>query len=127
MVELLVLAGAVILALMVIGFVFKVVGIVIMIGSWMAAGYLAARLVRGESYGPLQDTALGFVGAIVGGIVLGIVGLSQMGNMWLVGEVIAGVVGAVILIHAIRLVNDKKGCAGEATPKVKIKSGLETS
>ena len=99
MVELLMLAGAVIVVMMVVGFVLKLVTLAILIGSWMAAGYLAGQLMRGESYGFVGDTALGFVGAIVGSIVLGIFGLGYLGHIWLIGHVIASMIGAVIILY----------------------------
>jgi len=78
-------------------------GIVFTILSWMFAGYLAGRLLRGRGYGPVGDTALGLAGGIVGSIVLRIIGLSAGSNFWIVGGIIAGVVGAVVLVFAIRI------------------------
>ena len=98
MVELLILAGVVIVVMMIVGFVLKLVTLALLIGSWMAAGYLAGQLMRGESYGFVGDTALGFVGAIVGSLVLGIFGLGYLGHLWLIGHVIASTVGAVIIL-----------------------------
>ena len=118
MVQLLVLGGAIIAGIIVISLVVKLVGLAIMIGTWMLAGHLAAKLVRGESYGLLGDTALGFAGGIIGSIVLSLVGLGSLGHAWLIGGVIAGVVGAVIIVYFIERKNDK---AGEPSSNVKIK------
>lgn len=118
MVQLLVLGGAIIAGIIVISLVVKLVGLAIMIGTWMLAGHLAAKLVRGESYGLLGDTALGFAGGIIGSIVLSLVGLGSLGHAWLIGGVIAGVVGAVIIVYFLERRNDK---ASEPSSNVKIK------
>jgi len=118
MVELLVLGGAIIAGIIVISLVVKLVGLAIMIGTWMLAGHLAAKLVRGESYGLLGDTALGFGGGIVGGIILSLLGLGSLSHAWLVGGVIAGVVGAVIIVYFIERKTNK---AAESSSNIKIK------
>ena len=115
--QLLIVAGAVILGVLIVSTVIKVFGLVIMIGLWMLAGYLAAKLVRGQNYGPLGDTALGFCGAIVGSIIMGLVGLGGLSGIWLVGTVIAGVVGGVIILYAMQLNNEHKD---KPAPKTKV-------
>ena len=107
MVELVVLAGLVIVAVIVLSFVLKVAGIVIAIATWMCAGYLAGQLIRGRSFGPIGDTALGLVGGIVGSLVLRLFNLGGVTNIIVVGNIIAGVVGAVVLIYAVRFFHNK--------------------
>lgn len=114
MVQLLMLGGAVIAGIIVIGIVAKLVGIVIMLAIWMLAGHVGAKLVRGESYGMIGDTALGFGGGILGGVVLAIVG---MGTSGLIGGLLGGVVGAMIIVWFLER---KKGNSGASSNNVKI-------
>ena len=102
----------------------KIVGIAIVIATWMLAGHLAAKLVRGQDYGFVGNTALGFVGGVVGSLVLGLFGLGHMGNLWLIGGLVAGVVGAVILLYAMQFFSDQDGCCKsepDADMDVKVK------
>lgn len=80
------------------------VGLIIPVLLWMVAGMLAGRLLRGRGYGPVGDVLLGLAGGIIGSIVLGVLGLGGIGNVWLVGNVIVGVIGAVLLVWGIRFV-----------------------
>lgn len=111
MVQLLVLGGLAIVVLLFIGFVFKIMNLVVLVGSWILAGYIAGQVVRGKGYGPIGDAALGLTGGLVGIIVLSLVGLGGIGGLWLVGKIIAGAIGAVILIYAVRFLGGKKDFA----------------
>jgi uncharacterized membrane protein YeaQ/YmgE (transglycosylase-associated protein family) len=82
-------------------------GLIIPVIFWMLAGMFTGRLLRGRGYGPVGDVALGLVGGIVGSIVLGAVGLGGIGNIWIAGNIIVGVIGAVILVTVIRAIGDK--------------------
>ncbi|MBZ0296614.1 MAG: GlsB/YeaQ/YmgE family stress response membrane protein [Anaerolineae bacterium] len=82
------------------------VGLIIPVLLWMVAGMLAGRLLRGRGYGPVGDVVLGLVGGIVGSIILGALGLGGIGQLWLVGNVVVGVVGAVLLVWGIRFVGN---------------------
>lgn len=73
---------------------------------WMLAGMFAGRLLRGRGYGPVGDIALGLAGGIVGNILLRIIGLGGIGHIWLVGNIIVGVIGAVIVVWLIRTIAD---------------------
>ncbi len=81
-------------------------GLLIPMLFWMLAGMFAGRLLRGRGYGPVGDIALGLAGGIVGNIVLRVVGLGGIGHIWLVGNIIVGVIGAVIVVWLIRTVAD---------------------
>lgn len=111
MVQLIALGGLAILAVLVIGFVLNIFNIVVMVGSWIVAGYLAGQVVRGKGYGPLGDAALGLTGGIIGIIVLSLVGLGSISGLWIVGKIIAGAIGAIILIYGVRFVGGKKDFA----------------
>lgn len=63
-------------------------------------GYLAGKVIRGKGYGPFGDLLLGFGGGIIGTIVFNILGVGAGG---LIGGILAGVVGAVILVYGVRM------------------------
>jgi len=109
MLELIILIGLIIIAVVVVNTVMKVVSIFIMIATWMLAGYLARKIIGGKGKSnPIVDAALGVAGGIIGSIILRVIGLSGVGEIWLVGGVIVGTIGAIILIYAIRVFSDNK-------------------
>jgi uncharacterized membrane protein YeaQ/YmgE (transglycosylase-associated protein family) len=66
-----------------------------------AAGYLAQRIMGGQSPGGLLgDLVLGILGAIVGGYGLSLLGIA--GNGGLVSTFIVALVGALALIWIVR-------------------------
>jgi len=63
------------------------------------AGWLAGRLMKGGGYGLFINILLGLLGGFVGDLVFGLLGLRTTN---LVGNLLAAVVGAVLLIHLAR-------------------------
>jgi uncharacterized membrane protein YeaQ/YmgE (transglycosylase-associated protein family) len=63
------------------------------------AGFLAGKIMRGKGYGVLIDLVLGLVGAILGGLVFGLLGLHGYG---VVGQLVIATAGAVMLIWLVR-------------------------
>jgi uncharacterized membrane protein YeaQ/YmgE (transglycosylase-associated protein family) len=66
----------------------------------LVAGWLAGLIMKGSGYGVVGDIVVGIIGAMIGGHVLGWVGIAAYG---LIGSIFSAVVGAIILIFAIRL------------------------
>ncbi len=64
-----------------------------------AAGWLAGKLMKGDGYGLLVNILLGLVGGFVGDLVFGLLGLRTTN---LIGNLVAAVVGAVLLIYLAR-------------------------
>ncbi|NEX16851.1 MAG: GlsB/YeaQ/YmgE family stress response membrane protein [Halochromatium sp.] len=64
------------------------------------AGWLAGVLMKGGGFGLLIDIVLGIVGAVVGGFLFGLLGISANG---LIGSIITATVGAVVLLLVVRL------------------------
>lgn len=64
------------------------------------AGWLAARLVRGERLGLWGNMGVGVVGAVLGGLLLGRMGVQLIGPL---GQFVTALLGAVILLWAARL------------------------
>ncbi len=70
----------------------------------LAAGYLAALIMKGKSYGLLGNLIVGVVGALLGGEVFGLLGIGGGG---LLGALFTATVGAILLIVILRAVKDK--------------------
>jgi uncharacterized membrane protein YeaQ/YmgE (transglycosylase-associated protein family) len=73
--------------------------ILIWIISGIVAGWLTGMLVRGRGFGLVGDLIIGLLGAVIGGWVFGLLGIATTG--W-VGEIVAAVVGGVVLVAAVR-------------------------
>ena len=66
-----------------------------------AAGYLAQRIMGGQSPGGLLgDLVLGILGAIVGGYGLSLIGIT--GNGGIIATFVVALVGALFLIWVVR-------------------------
>lgn len=70
----------------------------------LAAGYLAALIMKGRSYGLAGNLIVGVIGAVVGGEVFGLLGI---GSSNLIGALILATLGAMGLIAALRYMKDK--------------------
>jgi len=68
------------------------------------AGWLAEQLMKSDM-GLVMNIVLGIVGAAVASWLFGLIGIS-FGPGW-VGYLIAGFIGAVILIFAVRMVRQR--------------------
>ncbi|QXD22593.1 GlsB/YeaQ/YmgE family stress response membrane protein [Opitutia bacterium ISCC 51] len=70
------------------------------------AGWLAGQLTKGGGFGIIKNIILGIVGAVVGGCLFGLIGIS-IGGEW-IGPIITASVGALVLIFVVGLVTKKK-------------------
>jgi uncharacterized membrane protein YeaQ/YmgE (transglycosylase-associated protein family) len=68
----------------------------------LAAGWLAGQITKGKSFGLVNDLIVGVVGAFLGGILFGIIGL---GATNLIGSLLTATVGAVVFLYLVRLIN----------------------
>ena len=75
------------------------IGFILWIAVGGVAGYIAERIMK-EDHPIWINIALGIAGSFVANLVLGLLGYSGGGNY--VGQLITGVIGAVILILAYR-------------------------
>jgi uncharacterized membrane protein YeaQ/YmgE (transglycosylase-associated protein family) len=66
----------------------------------LIAGFLAGKVMKGGGYGVLMDIVLGMLGAIVGGWLFGMLGISAGG---LIGGILVAFIGAVVLIWLTRM------------------------
>lgn len=67
----------------------------------LAAGWLASRIMRGDSLGLIGDLIVGVVGALLGGWLFNLLGISLGG---LFGSLVTALVGAMVLLYLLRLI-----------------------
>lgn len=68
----------------------------------IAAGWLAGQLMKGGGFGLVGDLIVGVIGALLGGFLFSLFGLSANG---LLGSLVTATVGAMALIALLRVVN----------------------
>ena len=66
----------------------------------ISAGFVAGRLMRGGGFGIVVNLVVGIVGAVLGGWVFGLLGISAGG---IIGSLVTATVGAIILLWIISL------------------------
>jgi uncharacterized membrane protein YeaQ/YmgE (transglycosylase-associated protein family) len=76
-----------------------IVGLIWWIVVGLVAGWAAGKIMKGSGYGTLMDIALGIVGAVVGGFLLGLLGIHGEG---LIGSILVAIVGAVFVVWLSR-------------------------
>ncbi|RNC71048.1 MAG: GlsB/YeaQ/YmgE family stress response membrane protein [Desulfuromonadales bacterium] len=67
----------------------------------IAAGWLAGQIMRGGGFGLVGDLVVGVIGALFGGFLFGLLGLSAFG---LLGQLVTATVGAIVLLFLLRLI-----------------------
>ncbi|MGA7857830.1 MAG: GlsB/YeaQ/YmgE family stress response membrane protein [Terracidiphilus sp.] len=73
----------------------------------LVAGWATGKIMKGGGYGFLTDTALGIVGALVGGYIAGLLGISPAGG--LIYTILIAIAGAVLVVFVFRLITGKRG------------------
>ena len=63
------------------------------------AGWLAGLLTKGRGYGLLGNSAIGVIGAVIGGVLFRFVGLAATG---LLGSLVTATVGALVLLFVAK-------------------------
>jgi uncharacterized membrane protein YeaQ/YmgE (transglycosylase-associated protein family) len=64
------------------------------------AGWAAGQLTQGRGFGIVVNVILGVVGAFVGNFILSLIGFMAYGTL---GQLIASIIGAVIVLWAASL------------------------
>lgn len=82
-----------------------VVDLFIPVLVWAVIGWLSGQLMRGRGFGVLGNILLGLGGGVIGSVLFGLLGVGAGG---LIGRIVAGVVGAVVLIFLVRTFSDNK-------------------
>ena len=81
-----------------------IVNILLFVLIGAAAGCLAGLIFKGKGFGFWLNLFVGIVGGVFGGWLFGKLGISSSG---IVGELLAAVVGAIILLWIISLLKKK--------------------
>ncbi len=76
-------------------------GVIAWVAVGLIAGWLAGAAMKGSGYSIGVDMALGLVGAVVGGLLLGLLVNEQVGFL---GSILVAFVGACVLIALVRFV-----------------------
>jgi uncharacterized membrane protein YeaQ/YmgE (transglycosylase-associated protein family) len=72
----------------------------------LVAGWLAGKILKGDSYGPFMDIVMGIGGAVAGGLVMQSAGIGGFGGT--ITTTLVAMVGAVVLTLAAGFVNGKR-------------------
>ncbi len=67
----------------------------------LVAGWISSTLVRGQGLGTIYDIIVGIIGAIVGGFVFDIAGITPSYGLW--GALATSVVGATLFLALVSL------------------------
>lgn len=67
----------------------------------LIAGWLASRIMRGGSLGLVGDLIVGVVGAILGGWLFNLLGITVGG---IFGSLVTALVGAIVLLYLLHLI-----------------------
>ncbi len=82
--------------------------VVIPVLIWAVVGWLTGQFMRGRGYGTVNNVLLGIGGGVLGSILFRLLNLQGIGDIWLIGNIIVGVVGAVVLIYVVRAFSSNK-------------------
>ncbi|MBA3823626.1 MAG: GlsB/YeaQ/YmgE family stress response membrane protein [Ktedonobacterales bacterium] len=77
------------------------------IAGAIAAG-LTGRAMTGGGYGLIGDLLFGAVGALVGNFIVGYFGLFNLQHYGLLGELIVGIIFAILLVVIVHLLTGRR-------------------
>jgi uncharacterized membrane protein YeaQ/YmgE (transglycosylase-associated protein family) len=66
----------------------------------LTVGWIAGQFLKGGGFGIFGDIVVGMIGAVIGGFMFHVIGLSTGGG--LIGNLTASTIGAVILLLVTR-------------------------
>jgi uncharacterized membrane protein YeaQ/YmgE (transglycosylase-associated protein family) len=67
----------------------------------LAAGWLAGKIMKGRSLGLVNNLIVGAIGALLGGFLFGLLGMSAEN---IIGSLITAVVGAIVLLYLVGVI-----------------------
>ena len=79
-------------------------GIVLFLLVGLAAGFIAGKVLRDQSHGILANLIIGVIGAMIGGFLFAHLGIGMRGMAPLLSELLAAIVGSVILLLLLRAI-----------------------
>jgi uncharacterized membrane protein YeaQ/YmgE (transglycosylase-associated protein family) len=65
----------------------------------LAAGWLAGKVMQSNTPSLVTDLIVGVIGAVLGGFLFGLLGLTAVG---MIGDLVTALVGAIVLIFLLR-------------------------
>jgi len=65
----------------------------------LAAGWLAGKVMQSNKSSLVTDLIVGVIGAVLGGFLFGLLGLTAVG---MIGDLVTALVGAIVLIFLLR-------------------------
>jgi uncharacterized membrane protein YeaQ/YmgE (transglycosylase-associated protein family) len=68
----------------------------------LVAGWLAGQVTKGSGFGTLGDIIVGMFGAVLGGVIFDVLGLSAGGGR--LGSLMIATIGAVVFLFVLRLI-----------------------
>ncbi len=68
----------------------------------LIAGWLAAKLIRGGGFGLLGNMVIGMIGAVIGGSLMNVAGVSAGSGLF--ASIGVATIGAIILLFLVSLV-----------------------
>ncbi len=78
-----------------------ITGLVIFLAIGAVAGWLAGNLMKGGGFGLLINIVISIIGAVLGGFVFGLLGISAGG---LIGFIVTATAGAMLLLFIVDLI-----------------------
>ncbi len=69
----------------------------------LVAGWLAGKFVKGGGSGIIGYIIVGVFGAVLGGVLFDVLGMSAAGRGWL-GDLTVATVGAIVFLFLLRVV-----------------------
>lgn len=76
----------------------------------LIAGWATGKIMQGQGYGPLVDTLVGMVGAVVGGWIMRALGFAGQGGM--IYTILVAIGGAIVLTWLFHLVTGGRASSG---------------
>ena len=73
----------------------------------IVAGWLTGKIMKGSGYGVILDMVVGFIGALIGGLIFRALGYGGPGEHGLIVSILISVIGAVIFTVLLRLVSGR--------------------
>lgn len=71
----------------------------------LLAGWIAGNITRGHGFGVVTDIVLGMVGAVIGGYLFDLLGVTAYG---FTGSLVMAIIGAVILLFFAGLLRPQR-------------------
>ena len=85
----------------------SVLPLIVVVFVWSLAGWGAGKIVQGHGYDPVTNVLYGFGGGLVSYFLLRLLGI-DLGDIFIVSDVLEGMVGALMIIGARNLLGRRQ-------------------